>query len=301
MRLTSSSTHEVSRGAWSAVLAFFVWGLFPLYWIWFTAIPGLQLLAHRVVWCALATWVWLLLRRELGWLRDLTPRAVLLLALSALLISTNWGIYVIAVTTGHVVDTSLGYFITPLANILLAVLVLRERLNLAQVVAVCIAAAGVVWLAFALGAPPWVSLMLATTFALYGLVRKLVPFPAVPGLAVESTVLLPVAVAYLAWCEYRGKGSFGHGQWLNDALLVMSGPITALPLALFAYSAQRIPMTLLGVLQYIAPSVTLVIGVALLHEPFGTTRQVAFSAIWLALALFTADGIQRYRRARPAR
>ncbi len=292
------STSEAARGAWSATLAFMVWGLFPLYWIWFTSIPHLQLLAHRVVWCALAAWAWLLLRGDLGWVRAIAPRTLLLLSVSALLISVNWGIYVIAVTSGHVVDTSLGYFITPLVNILLAVAVLRERLNGPQIVAVLIAAAGVLWLAVTLGAPPWVSLLLAISFALYGLVRKLVPFPAVPGLAVESTLLLLPAVAYLLWCEHKGTGSFLHGQPLNDVLLVVGGPITALPLALFAYAARRVPMTLLGVLQYIAPTVTLLLGVVWLHEPFGVSRQVAFGAIWIALAIFTADGIWRYRRTR---
>ncbi|MGC4029836.1 MAG: EamA family transporter RarD [Steroidobacteraceae bacterium] len=292
------SNREASSGAWSAVLAFVIWGLFPLYWTWFTAIPGLQLLAHRMVWCALAAWGWLLLRRDLGWLAVLTPRKLMLLSISALLISVNWGIYVVAVTSGHVVDTSLGYFVTPLANIVLAVVVLRERLNGPQIAAVLIAAAGVTWLAFALGAPPWVSLMLAASFALYGLMRKLVPFPAVPGLAIESAVVLPPAVAYLLWCEHVGTGRFLHGHVLSDVMLVVGGPITALPLALFAHGAQRVPLTLLGVLQYIAPSVTLLIGVAWLHEPFGPARQVAFGAIWVALAIFTADGIWRYRRAR---
>jgi chloramphenicol-sensitive protein RarD len=262
-------------------------------------VPGLQVLAHRVVWCVLAVWAWLLLRGELGWLRTLTWRALGGLSLGALLISLNWGTYVIAVLSGHVVDTSFGYFISPLASVLLAVLVLRERLAGAQKVAVLVAAVGVAWLGTRLGTAPWVALLLAASFALYGLVRKLVPFPEVPGLAVESTVLLVPAVAYLLWCEHAGNGAFGHGRRLDDVLLVVGGPLTALPLVLFAYAAQRIPMTLLGVVQYVSPTVSLSVGVWWLHEPFGLTRAVAFGIIWLALAIFTLDGVLRYRRAHP--
>lgn len=292
------SAREASRGAASAGLSFILWGLFPLYWAGLGGVPGLQLLAHRVVWCALAVWIWLLLRRDLAWLRDLTPRLLGLLSVGALLISVNWAVYVIAVTTGHVVDTSLGYFITPLANIALAVIVLRERLGRPQIAAVAIAVAGVTWLGFALGAPPWVALLLAASFGLYGLVHKLAPFPAVPSLAVESGVLLVPAALYLLWCERAGTGAFLHGRFIDDVLMVCGGPVTAIPLVLFAYGAQRVSMTLLGVLQYIAPTVTLLIGVIWMHEPFGPVRQVAFGAIWVALAIFTADGLRRYRRMR---
>lgn len=290
---------EVSRGVWSAGLSFLIWGLFPLYWSGLGSVPGLQLLAHRVVWCAFVVWLWLLLRRDVAWVRDIAPRTLVLLGIGALLIAVNWAVYVIAVTTGHVVDTSLGYFITPLANILLAVLVLRERLNRSQMLAVAVAAAGVTWLGLALGTPPWVALALACSFGLYGLVRKLAPFPALHGLAVESGVLLVPAVLYLLWCESSGTGAFLHGRLIDDVLMVLGGPVTAIPLVLFAYGAQRVSMTLLGVLQYIAPTVALVIGVLWMHEPFGVARQIAFGAIWVALAIFTVDGVRRYRRARP--
>ena len=291
-------TSPARGGAWAAALAYLIWGLFPLYWSGLGTVPPLQLLAHRALWCAVAVWLFLLARRDLAWVREVPPRTLGWLAVGALLITVNWLAYVVAVTTGHVVDTSLGYFITPLVNILLAVLVLGERLNGPQRLAVALAAGGVTWLGFALGTPPWFALGLAVTFGLYGLVRKLAPFPAVQSLAVESGLLVPPSLLYLLWCEWQGTGVFGHGASHDDLLLVFGGPVTAIPLVLFAFGAQRVPMTLLGVLQYIAPSVALVLGVMWLHEPFGPARQVAFACIWVALAVFTADSVRRYWRGR---
>jgi len=287
-------------GALCAGLAFVIWGLFPLYWVHLTGVPPLQLLAHRVVWCTVAVWAWLLLRGDLAWVRRMDRRTFLLLCLGALLITVNWLAYVVAVTTGHVVDTSLGYFITPLVNISLAMLVFRERLNGLQRLAVLLAAAGVLWLGWKLGAPPWLALVLAASFGTYGLVRKLAPFPALHSLAVESGVLLIPAVAWLVVCQLQGSGVFLQGDLLQDFLLVVGGPVTAEPLLLFAAGARRVSMTLLGVLQYISPSVALFVGIVLLHEPFGAARQVAFGCIWLALALFTFDGLRRYTRSREA-
>jgi chloramphenicol-sensitive protein RarD len=288
----------VLAGTWYAGLAFLIWGLFPLYWIRLGGVPAMQLVAHRVVWCTAAAWLWLLVRGDAGFLRGVTLRGLSLMTLSSLLIGLNWTVYVIAVTTGHVVDTSLGYFITPLVNILLAVLVLGERLNVAQRVAVALAGLGVLWLAWRLGAPPWVALVLATSFALYGLAHKLAPLPAVEGLAVESSILAVPAVGYLLWCQWHHTGVFLQGHWQWDLLLVLGGPVTAIPLALFAAGAQRVPMTLLGVLQYISPTVALVIGVALQGEPFGPERVTGFVLIWIALAAFSLDGWNRYRRGR---
>ncbi len=291
-------SRPVVTGTWYAGLAFLIWGLFPLYWIRLAGVPPTQLVAHRIVWCAAAAWLWLLLRGEASFLRAVTPRLLGLLAISAVLIALNWAMFVVAVTTGHVVDTSLGYFITPLVNVLLAVLVLREKLSGAQRAAVLVAATGVIWLGWQLGAPPWFALLLAATFALYGLVHKFAPLPAVQGLAIESSVLLLPAMAYLLWCQWRGTGVFLHGAWAQDLLVVLGGPVTALPLALFAAGAQRVPMTLLGVLQYISPTVALFVGVALQGEPFGPERLVGFILIWIALVVFTLDGWNSYRRSR---
>jgi chloramphenicol-sensitive protein RarD len=280
--------------------AYLIWGLFPLYWSALAGVPALQLLAHRAVWCAVAVWAWLLLRRDHAWIGQLAPRHLLPLVLGGVLISINWGVYVLAVTTGHVIDTSLGYFITPLVNVLFAVWILRERLSAPQAIAVTIATLGVLYLAWQLGAPPWIALVLACSFGLYGLVRKLVPFDSVHGLAVESGVMLLPAVAYLLWCEWHGTGTFLHGHWRDDLLLVAGGAVTAIPLVLFAMAVQRVSMMAVGVLQYIAPTVALLLGLAVYHEPFGGARRAAFICIWLALALFTGEALWRYARPRPA-
>jgi chloramphenicol-sensitive protein RarD len=177
------------------------------------------------------------------------------------------------------------------------VAVLGERLRTAQRVAVVLAAAGVLYLAWQLGTPPWIALVLAASFGVYGLVRKMAPFDALHGLAIESGVMLPAAAAYLVWCEATGQGAFGHGNWRDDLLLVVGGPITAVPLALFAVAAQRISMLALGILQYISPTVALLLGIWVFHEPFGGARQVAFGCIWAALTLFSFDALRRYRAA----
>jgi chloramphenicol-sensitive protein RarD len=286
-----------------AALAFLIWGLFPLFWSLFPDVPAVQLLAHRVVWCAVAVWLWLLLRGDLSWMLQLDARKTGKLALGGLLISINWAVYVYAVTTGRVIDTSLGYFITPLINVAMAVVVLRERLNPAQTLAIGFAAAGVAWLAIRMGTLPWVALALALSFGTYGLLRKLAPFDSVHGLAIESTVMLLPAVIYLIWCDMHGQGAFLQGQRGKDLLLVAGGAVTAIPLVLFAVGAQRVSMTVLGVLQYIAPSVALVLGIVVFHEPFGAVRQIAFLCIWIGLVIFSADALWRYwvRRSTTAR
>lgn len=285
------------RGGLAAgAIAYFIWGLFPLYWRLFATVPTFQLLAHRVAWCAVAVWIYLLLKGDGCWWRSLTRATVARLLLSALLISVNWGVYIAAVNSGHVVDTSLGYFITPLANVLFGVAVLRERLNLLQWLAVACAVTGVAWLTFALGKLPWIALVLALSFGSYGLVRKLTPVDAVHGLALESTIMLPPALAYLAWCAGQGSGVFLHQPWYLDLLLLAGGVITAIPLVLFGVATRRVPLTMLGFLQYIAPTVGLLLGVLVFHEPFGTTQLLSFSWIWLALVVFSVDALRRYFR-----
>jgi chloramphenicol-sensitive protein RarD len=288
-------TNTRSRGALAAVMAFFIWGLFPLFWRLLGEVPALQLLAHRAVWCAVAVWALLLVRGDLAWVKQLPVRLLVLLSAGGVLISVNWGVYVWAVVTGHVIDTSLGYFITPLVSVLLAVAVLGEKLWTMQRLAVALAGAGVLYLAWQLRAPPWIALALAASFGTYGLVRKLAPFDSIRGLAVESGVMFVPAVFYLAWCEHTGQGAFLHGHWRDDLLLVAGGPITAVPLVLFAYAAQRVSMLALGILQYVSPSVALLLGVWVFHEPFGGARQVAFGCIWAALLLFSIDALRRYR------
>ncbi len=287
-------------GFWAAVCAFLIWGVFPIYWKWLAQVPALQIMAHRLAWCFVLVAGYLALRRGVSWWRPLVaqPRLLRLLCASAVLIALNWWLYIWAVNAGHIVETSLGYFINPLVNVLLGVVVLKERLNRWQWLAVAVATAGVAWLTVQAGAPPWIALALAFSFGFYGLLRKVAVVESTPALGVESSILFVPAVAYLAWAETAGVAGFGHLGARIDALLVASGVVTALPLILFAYGAQRIPYSLVGILQYIAPSLQLMCGVFLYGEPFTQSQAIGFACIWLALGIYATDGLLRWRRLR---
>jgi chloramphenicol-sensitive protein RarD len=266
---------------------------------------AIQVIAHRVTWSCLFILVWLLARGELGRLSATLTKPALLarLTVTALLISCNWLVYVWSVTHEHIVDTSLGYYINPLMNVVLGVFVLKERLNRAQWVAVALAGVAVLYLAILAGRPPWIALTLAVSFSLYGLLRKVISVDALPGLATETLILLPLALAYLVWCQATGSGALTNTSPAIAALLIGSGLVTAIPLFLFAYGARALPYSTLGVLQYLAPSLQLLCGVYLFHESFGTTRAAGFALIWLALLIYAADGLWRSRsvwRARAA-
>ncbi|HEY0916224.1 MAG TPA: EamA family transporter RarD, partial [Solimonas sp.] len=237
---------ETRKGLTAALGAYLIWGMFPLYWKMLATVPAVQTMAHRTVWCALVVAIWLGLREGFGWLRTLSRRTVGMLLISALLIACNWWLYIWAVTVGHIVETSLGYFINPLLSVLLGVFVLRERLRPLQWLAVAIAAIGVIYMTVQAGRLPWIALAIAASFAGYGLWRKLMPVPAVQGLAVESGLLFLPALAALLWWEHKGSGAFGHEPLHIDGLLVLGGFVTALPLVWFAYGARRIPLSLVG-------------------------------------------------------
>jgi len=292
-----------ARGLAAGATAFTIWGLFPLYLYPLRAVPATQIIAHRIAWSCLFILLWMLARGELGRLSGIFTRPSLLsrLALSAFLITSNWLVYVWGVTHGHVVDTSLGYFINPLVNVVLGVLVLHERLNGRQWFAVALAAVAVGYLTWLAGHPPWIACTLAITFSLYGLVRKVISVDALPGLATETLLLVPFALAYLIGCAYLGSGSFGHAAASVNLLLIGSGLVTAVPLFLFAYGARALPYSTVGVLQYIGPTLQLLCGVLLLHEPFTPARAVGFALIWAALAIYAADGLWTARSARLAR
>ena len=291
------------RGMWVAVGAYVLWGVMPLYWHLLKAVPSLQIVLHRIAWSALFVGAYMLWRDGRGWLRRTLagPRLWWMLALSGVLIAFNWGLYIWAVNAGHVVETALGYFINPLLNVLIGVLFLRERLRPLQWLSVAVAAAGVPWLAVRYGQVPWIALALAASFGLYGVVRKLAHVDAVAGLGVESAYLFLPAIALLAWTEAHGGGGFGAGYGAAaSALLVLGGIVTALPLVGFAYAVRRIPLATVGLLQYIAPTLQFLIGVLVFREPFDRERLVGFACIWLALAIFAADGLLRARRGRLA-
>ncbi len=289
-----------TQGLAAAGAAFAIWGLFPLYLHPLSGVPATQVIAHRIAWSCLFLLGWMALRGELGRLSaTLTnPTLVSRLALTALLISGNWLVYVWGVTHEHIVETSLGYYINPLVNVVLGVVVLRERLNRAQWLAVALAAIAVGYLTVLAGRPPWIACTLAVSFSLYGFVRKVISVEALPGLASETLLLAPLAVAYLLWCQAAGSGALGTaGAAAISALLIGSGMVTAIPLLLFAYGARRLPYSTVGVMQYIAPSLQLMCGVLVYHERFGLERGAGFALIWAALLIYAADGLWRARRA----
>ena len=293
------------RGVWVAIASYVVWGVMPLYWHLLKVVPSLEIIAHRIVWSTVLVVGWLLWKYGRGWLRETLaiPRAAWMLAISGTLIAFNWGLYIWAVNAGHVVETSLGYFINPLLNVVLGVVLLRERLNRVQWISVAIATCGVLWLTLNYGSFPWIALSLAASFGSYGLIRKLVGVPPVRGLGVESLYLVLPALALLLWGEAHGDGGFvGHGATAGwgvgiGALLVLGGALTALPLIGFADAVRRIPFSMVGVLQYIAPTLQLVCGVLVLGEAFDRNRAIGFGFIWIALAIYAAEGLLRSRRA----
>ena len=287
------------RGLLAAATAFTIWGVFPAYWHLLKAVPSMQIMAHRVVWSAVLVVGWLLWRQGWDWWRTIAarPRMLAALALSGAVIAFNWGLYIWAVNAGHVVETSLGYFINPLVTVALGVVVLRERLRRPQWIAVACAAAGVAWLTWSAGSPPWIALGLAGSFALYGLVRKLVPVDAVAGLGVESLFMFLPALAYVLWAEAGHGGGFIGGWSLGtQLLLVFSGVVSAVPLVAFAYGVRRIPLSVVGLLQYIGPTLQLLLGVWFFREPFTAVHALGFGAIWLGLAIFAGEGLWRGRR-----
>ncbi|MCC7633048.1 EamA family transporter RarD [Stenotrophomonas rhizophila] len=290
------SLQEQRRGFAVTAFTFTLWGLVPMYWHLLHAVPSLQIIAHRIIWSTLLVVGWLLLSSGTRWWKTILaqPRALPTLAVSSLAIGFNWGLYIWAINAGHVIETSLGYFINPLVSVVLGVAVLKERLRGLQWLAVACAAAGVAWLTVDAGTPPWIALGLACSFGLYGLLRKMIAVDPVAGLGVESLCLFLPALGFALWSENgHGGGFFGGWGWRNDALLILGGAVTALPLIGFAYGVKRIPLSLVGILQYIAPSLVLLLGVFFFHEAFDTARAVGFAAIWAGLLLFVGDSLWR--------
>lgn len=288
-----------AAGLTYAALAFLMWGLFPLYFRLVPAVLPLEMVMHRVVWgllFVLGVLAWL---RRWAWLGQTLrqPRRVALFAASASMLTINWLVYVWAVQNGHVVDAALGYYVNPLLSVLLGVAVLGERLRRLQWLAVALAAAGVVWLGWEAGGLPWIALALAGSFGLYGLLRKTAPLGAIEGLTMETLVLAPVALVGLAWWSARGRGVMVQGPAAQAWLLLLSGPLTALPLLCFAAAARRLPLVTLGMMQYTAPTLQLLLGVWVWGEPFEARRAAGFVTIWTALALVSVDALRRQPKA----
>jgi chloramphenicol-sensitive protein RarD len=290
------------RGYLAAIAAFVCWGLFPLYWGLLRPASSLEMLAHRVVWSLVFVLAIIAVGR--GWRRLralLRPRVVGLLGLAAALLGMNWAMYIYGVIAGRVVETSLGYFITPLVTVLLGVGVLGERLRIAQWVAVAVGTVAVVVLTVDYGHIPFLALGLAATFSLYGLVKKRLSVPATEGLALESALLAIPVAGYLAALGAAGTSTFGHVSAAHTILMILAGPVTAIPLLAFASAANQIPLSAIGLLQYIAPILQLACGVLILGEPMPPARLAGFALVWAALAIFTWDGLRRLRAASRAR
>ncbi len=288
----------MSPGILYAASAYTLWGLFPLFFKHVAQVNALEVVMHRTVWslafvllvlAGLQRWAWLgaVLR---------TPRVVATFALSAALLASNWLVYVWAVNNDHVLDASLGYFILPLVNVGLGYVFLHERPRRWQWVAFGVACAGVLWLTVQTGRLPWVALTLAVTFGFYGLLRKLAPLGALEGLSLETLLLAPLAVGVLGWFTAQGQGVLAGEHSETLGWLIASGPVTALPLLLFAAGARRVPLSTMGILQYIAPSILVLLGVWLYGEPFAGPRALGFVLIWSALAIYSVEGWWHTRR-----
>lgn len=293
------ATANPRRGYALGLTAYVIWGLFPVYFKLLESIPALEIITHRAIWSALFGAALLLVWKHPGWWRELldNPRRLAVLGASGVLIASNWLVYVWAVNNGHMLEASLGYYINPLINVLLGLVVLRERLRPLQWVAVGLAALGVAQQVWQLGNLPWVSLVLALTFGFYGLIRKQAPVDALPGLVVETWMLLPLA---LGWLLLFADGPSAHlAFWTTPQALWLAaaGPITLVPLVCFNAAARHLPYATLGFLQYIAPTLVLLQAVLLFGEHLDSTRLVAFGCIWLALVVYSVDIWYRLRRA----
>jgi chloramphenicol-sensitive protein RarD len=294
LRSPAVSTHR--KGLLAGLAAYLFWGLFPLYWPLLEPAKPVEILAHRILWSFVFLAVLLAATTGFRWVRTLGRRRAALLALAAVLITINWGTFIHGVNSEHVVEVSLGYFINPLVTVALGVTVLREWLSPGQKVAVAIAAVAVLLLAFDYGRPPWIALTLAFSFGLYGLIKNRVGVGGTRSMAVETAVLVLPALAYITWLEADGSGTFTSEGGGHIALLALGGAITAVPLILFGAAAIRIPLSTLGLLQYLAPSIQFLIGVGLNHEAMPASRLAGFALVWVALALFSADAVRMARR-----
>jgi chloramphenicol-sensitive protein RarD len=279
------------KGIWLAVAAYFVWGLGPIFWNALSSVPALQILSHRIVWSVPLLFAIIAGRRRLGVLASClrSPRTVLVALVGGLLLATSWGVFVWAVTSDHIVDASLGYFINPLVSVALGVIVLRERLTSAQRVAVGIAATGVLGMTVLVGVVPWIALVLAFSFGTYGLLKKRTNAPPpFEGLFMETAFVAAPALIYLAALAGEGEGAFGSSP-STTLLLIAAGAFTVTPLVLFGAAAQRIPLSLLGILQYIAPTMHLILGVVVFGEAVSSGEWFGFVLVWIALIIYTVD------------
>ena len=287
-----SQNTEAQIGIGYALLAFSAWGFIPIYWKLLNTVPSLEILTHRMVWSVFFLLVLLAVQKRLGEFRELfhSPKYIFMLLGTATLLGANWFVYIYGVNTNQVIETSLGYFISPLLVILLGAVFLRERLNIWQVVAVGFAALGVLNFIWNFGSLPWIALSLAFTFSFYGLFRKMTPVKPLVGLLMETALLTPLAVVLIAFWEIDGTGHFGT-TWMTDFLLFGGGVVTSLPLLWFINAGKSLRYSTIGFIQYLTPSIQLLIGVYLFHEPFTPTHSITFGLIWAGLVIFSINSL----------
>ena len=284
-------------GIFYALACYIAWGVFPLYWKLLARIPAQQILAHRIVWSVVFLIAMMAVTRNRNFLIYLKrPRTLALLFITGLLVGGNWFVYIYAVNHNHIVEASLGYYINPLVNVLLGVLFLKERLGKMQVIAVVFAIAGVTWLAIHNGRVPWISLFLAVSFGLYGLFRKKANLESLPGLLIETMLLSPMALYYRWFMNQQGSGVFLHSSLLTNVLLILGGPVTAIPLFWFGKAATRIPLSTIGFIQYIAPTMQLIIGLLVYREPFSPVYLASFALVWIGLVIYSVSLVREYRK-----
>jgi chloramphenicol-sensitive protein RarD len=287
----------MNKGMRYAIGAYISWGVLPIYWKWLHHVPALQLISHRILWSFFALVVFILITRQWKEFRKAvsTPRVLRVYSAAALLIGINWLTYVWAVNAGHIVETSLGYFINPLLSVLMGVMFLHEHLRPRQWIPLGLAASGVLYLTFAYGSLPWIALTLAVSFGVYGLVKKIAPLGSLYGLTLETGILLVPAMCYLLYSDTTGSGAFLHTGISSDILMIGAGLVTTIPLLMFASAAQRISLSLVGILQYISPTLQFLVGVIIYKEPFTHIQFIGYGIIWIALILFAAEGYVAYR------
>lgn len=280
---------DTTKGILYSVAAYVGWGLLPVYWHLLNTIPSEEILAHRIFWSFVTVLLILFYFKRVKQFKSVLQHKKVLLALltASLLISSNWFIYIWAVNHEHVIEASLGYYINPLLNVILGLTVLKERVNLWQWIAIILAAAGVAVLTFEFGQIPWIALALALTFAFYGLVKKLAPVEAVVGLGYETAFVTPIACLYLWMLQSKGNGSLGHISFELTVILLMSGVATTLPLLWFAEGAKKLPFSMLAFIQYISPTISLLLGIFMFKEPFSKVHAISFSLIWCAIVIYS--------------
>jgi chloramphenicol-sensitive protein RarD len=291
----------MKKGILLSIGAYGLWGVLPIYWKQLQSVPSTEIIGHRIVWALMfAVGVVVFKKRLSAVLRTIRdPRMVVIYGMAGGVLVINWTTYVWGINAGYVIEASLGYFINPLVNVLLGVIFFREHLRRVQWAAICLAAAGVGYLTVQHGSLPWIALVLAFSFGAYGLIKKSAPLEALEGLTLELSLLFVPALLYLLYLESRGVGTFGHAG-LSSLLLALGGVVTATPLLMFAGAARRIPLSMLGVLQYIAPTLQFAIGVWVYGEEFSRTRLIGFCFIWAALMIYTVEGLHGHRRKRAA-